>query len=86
MLNMLGIEYDENNYIGNDIFDDSFTGYAFLSNYSWDDGNVYVEVGEAKEGKNYDKEYKRKTNDLINREIQQNALTAKYDYFKRMEK
>lgn len=86
VLNMLGIEYDENRYIGNDIFDDSFTGYAFFSDYSWYDGNVYVENGEAKEGKNYEKDYIRETNDLINKKIQQNDLTLKYDYFRRVEK
>lgn len=85
VLNMLGIEYDENHYIGNDIFDDSFTGYAFFSDYSWYDGNVYVENGEVKEGTNYEKDYIKETNDLINRKIQQNDLTLKYDYFRRME-
>ena len=86
VLNMLGIEYDENHYIGNDIFDKDFSGYAFFSDYSWYDGNVYVENGEAKEGKSYSKEYVKETNDLINKKIQQNDLTLKYDYFRRMEK
>ena len=86
VLNMLGIEYDENHYIGNDIMDKGFSGYAFFSDYSWYDGNVYVENGEVKEGKSYEKDYIKETNDLINKKIQQNDLTLKYDYFRRMER
>ena len=63
-----------------------FSGYAFFSDYSWYDGNVYVVNGEVKEGKSYEKDYIKETNDLINKKIQQNDLTLKYDYFRRIVK
>ena len=86
VLNILGIDYDEQKYIGRDIFDNDYNGYAFFSDYSWYDGKVYVENGEVVEGKNFSQDYIIATNDLINKKIQQNDLTLKYDYFRRMKK
>ena len=47
VLNLLGIDYIKENYIGNDIFDFEYSGYAFFSDYSWYNGEVYVENGEV---------------------------------------
>ena len=104
-LNLLGIDYVKENYIGNDIFDFEYSGYAFFSDYSWYNGEVYVENGEVSQifndPKNYTKgwidvedastltdddcdlENVRFLNELINKKIQQNDLTLKYDYFGR---
>ncbi|MFR6560794.1 MAG: hypothetical protein ACLUR5_01280 [Eubacterium ventriosum] len=43
VLNLFGIDYNSNNYIGHDILSNDFKGYAFFSDYSWYDGKVYVE-------------------------------------------
>ena len=84
VLNMFGIIYDENYYIGNDIFDSEFTGYVFFSDYSWYDGNVYVADGEVKYGEGISEEQLKEMNTLINSIIQKNDLTLKYDYFRRI--
>ena len=85
-LNLFGIEFDDNHYIGNDIFEKDFMGYVFFSDFSWYDGMIYVENGEVTEGRRYKEEYVLELNDLINKKIQQNDLTLKYDYFRRMKK
>lgn len=81
VLNMFGISYNENNYIGNDIFDKNFSGYVFFDDYSWYDGNVYVEDGKVTLGKDYDEDYIRLMNDKVHNRIKQNDLTLKTDYF-----
>jgi len=78
---MFGISYNENNYIGNDIFDKNFSGYVFFDDYSWYDGNVYVEDGKVTLGKDYDEDYIRLMNDKVHNRIKQNDLTLKTDYF-----
>lgn len=85
VLNLLGISYREEYYIGKDIFDNDYSGYVFFSDYSWYDGNVYVEDGKVIIGENTDKEYIDETNEKINRLIMQNDLTLKYDFFRRLE-
>ena len=72
VLNLLGINYNENDYIGNDIFDDKFSGYVFFNDYSWYDGNVYAE----KETQN------SSMNEIVNLKIKQNDLTLKNDYYR----
>lgn len=86
ILNMFGIEYTEEHYVGNDIMDESYKGYAFFSDYSWYDGNVYVENGVASNNTDVDEEYISEVNAKINSLIQRNDLTLKYDYFRRMSK
>lgn len=85
VLNMFGIEYINENYIGSDIFDKSYTGFAFFSDYSWYDGNVYVENGEIIGGGKMNEEQLNEKNSFINSLIRKNDLTLKYDYFKRMD-
>lgn len=72
VLNMFGINYNENDYIGNDIFDDKFSGYVFFDDYSWYDGNIYAEKGTDNES----------MNEIIDRKIKQNDLTLKNDYYR----
>lgn len=46
VLNLFGIGYIREFYIGNDIFDEDYDGYVFFSDGSWFDGTVYAEDGE----------------------------------------
>ncbi len=82
VLNLFGISYTEEYYIGNDILDEDYSGYVFFSDYSWYDGNVYVENGEAASGESIDSAYIESMNTLINKLVQRNDLTLKYDYFR----
>ena len=72
ILNLLGINYNENDYIGNDIFDEEFSGYVFFNDYSWYDGNVYAEKGT----------HNTSMDEIINLKIKQNDLTLKNDYYR----
>lgn len=83
VLNLLGIEYNDNYYIGRDIFDNAYTGYVFFSDYSWYDGRNYVEYGTVEDEQNANMQYINETNTLINSLIRKNDLTLKYDYFRK---
>lgn len=82
VLNMFGMDYNSNNYIGHDILDDSYSGYAFFSDYSWFDGKMYVNNGELSDDANIDTTELLATRRMIRNIIKKNDLTLKYDYFK----
>lgn len=84
VLNMFGIEYIPDYYIGKDIFDADYSGYAFFSDYSWYDGNAYVEDGVVTNGAHMEESRLNEMNERINNLIQKNDLTLKYDYFRRI--
>lgn len=86
LLNMLGIEYCDDYYIGRDIMDEDYVGYVFFGDYSWYDGENYVELGKAVSSTSPLEEYINKINNEINEKIQKNDLTLKYNYFEKMQK
>lgn len=84
VLNLFGIDYNSNNYIGNDALARGYKGYVFFSDYSWYDGNVYVINGEITNGKTAEPEYLEMMNEKIGSIIRKNDLTLRYNYFKQM--
>ena len=83
VLNLFGIDYIPGNYIGQNALADDYKGFAFFSDYSWYNGNVYVEDGKVtNKGKISDKKLKQ-MDALVNDTIRKNDLTLKYDYFKK---
>ncbi len=82
VLNLFGIEYNSNHYIGNDALANGYKGYVFFSDYSWYDGNVYVLNGEITNDKTADQEYLDMMNEKIGTIIRKNDLTLRYNYFK----
>jgi len=85
VLNMFGIEYEEDYFIGHDIMDQNHAGYVFFSDYSWYDGNVYVDNGEVANEVEFDQEYVDEMNQHITELIQKNDYVLKYDYFRRLQ-
>ena len=83
-LNLFGFSYNPNNYIGKDALSSNYKGLVFFSDYSWYDGNVYVESGEVTNGKSIKEEELVKKNNLVNDLARKNDLTLKYDHFKRI--
>ena len=81
VLNLFGIEYNDNYYIGKDILSDDYSGYVFFDDYSWYDGNVYVENGSVTNGKEIDSDKLKHMNDNISNLTKRNDLTLKYDFF-----
>lgn len=82
VLNLFGIEYNKNNYIGSDALDSEYHGYAFFSDYSWYDGNVYVEDGVITNGQVAEESYVQEMGTKIRDVIMKNDLTLRYDYLK----
>lgn len=81
-LNLFGLEYHPNYYIGSDALNPDYKGYVFFPDYSWYDGNVYVEGGVVTNGKEIEPTALEEKNHYINYVIKKNDLTLKYNYFK----
>jgi len=82
LLNLFGLEYHPNYYIGDDSLNSNYKGYVFFSDYSWYDGNIYVDGGIISNNKYIDPLELDDKNYNINYIIRKNDLTLKYNYFK----
>ena len=82
LLNLFGNEYHPNYYIGADALNNNYQGIVFFSDYSWYDGNVYVDGGIVTNNKNINQINLEDKNYYINYLIRKNDLTLKYNYFK----
>lgn len=86
VLNLFGIPYNPNNYIGSDALDSNYKGLVFFSDYSWYDGNVYVENGEVTNNKKISLEELEEKNFYVSYITKKNDLALKFNYFNRKEK
>ena len=84
VLNLFGIEYNPNYYLGQDALGKNYESIVVFSDYSWYDGNVYVEGGKITNKKYISKEELERKNILINEIAKKNDLTLKYNYFKKI--
>ena len=85
VLNLFGIKYNPNNYIGEDALNQKYEGIVFFSDYSWYDGNVYVENGEVTNNKNINYDKLEAKNYYISNITKKNDLALKFNYFKHKE-
>ncbi len=83
VLNLWGIDYSSNNYIGKDALDPKYEGIVFFSDYSWYDGNVYVANGEITNGKSISYDKLEEKNFYVSNMTKKNDLALKYNYFKK---
>lgn len=81
LLNLYGIPYSTNNYIGKDALQSNYKGIVFFSDYSWYDGNVYVDGGVVTYGKRISEEDLEDKNYLISYLTKKNDLALKNNYF-----
>lgn len=86
VLNLWGINYNPNNYIGTDALDPNYEGIVFFNDYSWYDGNVYVENGEITNNKSTSYDNLEEKNYYVNNITKKNDLTLKFNYFKTKKK
>lgn len=82
ILNLFGIEYYPNNYIGRDILDKDYDPIVFFSDGSWYNGQTYVANGEYQSGKKISSAKLEKYNLLVKRKMLLNDAVIKSDYFK----
>lgn len=83
ILNLYGIEFNKNNYIAEDALNNKYKGIAFFNDYSWYDGNVYVDNGIVTNDKKISPEALLEKNEYVSYLIKKNDLTLKYNYFKK---
>ncbi len=83
ILNLFGIEFNKNNYIGEDALANKYKGIAFFNDYSWYDGNVYVDNGVVTNDKKISNDKLLEKNEYVSYLIKKNDLTLKYNYFKK---
>ena len=81
LLNMFDINYNSNNYIGENALSKNYKGYVFFSDYSWYNGKVYTVGGEVVNNKYIKPEELENMNHYISNLIKKNDLTLKTDYF-----
>lgn len=86
VLNLWGIDYNPNNYIGTDALDSNYEEIVFFSDYSWYDGNVYVENGEITNNKTTSYDNLEEKNFYVSNITKKNDLALKYNYFKNQKK
>ena len=86
VLNLWGVDYNPNNYIGRDALDNNYDGIVFFSDYSWYDGNVYVENAEVINNKNISNDKLEEKNYYVSNITKKNDLTLKFNYFKYIKK
>lgn len=82
-LNLFGINYNPNYYIGSDALSQNYKGIVFFSDYSWYDGNIYVENGVIANNKSSSQEYLDEKNYYIHYLTKKNDLALKYNVFKK---
>lgn len=83
VLNLFGIDYNSNYFICKDALADDYNAFAFFPDYSWYDGNVYVENNKITNDGNMSELDLLQFNAKISNVIRQNDLTLKYDYFRK---
>lgn len=82
VLNLFGIDYNSNYYIGKDILSDDYSPLAFFSDSSWYDGNAYVADGVVTNGAKISEAEIEKKSSIVSDLIKKNDLTLKYDFLK----
>ncbi|MCI9127288.1 MAG: sulfatase-like hydrolase/transferase [Eubacterium sp.] len=86
VLNLFGINYNSNYYLGTNALAKNYKGIAFYSDYSWYDGNVYVDDEKILNKGKLSKKQREETSEVVHNIIRKNDLTLKYDYFKTLKK
>ena len=82
VLNLFGIDYNSNYYIGKDILSDDYEPLAFFSDSSWYDGNAYVSDAKVTNGAKISEDEVEKKSKTVEELIKKNDLTLKYDFLK----
>ena len=86
ILNLFGVDYNPNYYIGEDALNNNYQKLVFFSDYSWYDGNVYVDGGLVTNNRYIKPDLLEQKNYYVNYLVKKNDLTLKYNYFKEIEK
>jgi len=86
VLNLFGVYDNPNNYIGDDALNPDYQGIAFFTDYSWYDGNVYVQDGIVTNNKKISTDKLEEKNYYVSNITKKNDLALKFNYFKNTKK
>ncbi|MBR1385434.1 MAG: LTA synthase family protein [Bacilli bacterium] len=78
MLNLLGIKYNPDNYVGRDIFSDEHKNIELFSDYTWYDGEVY----SGNSGLDLSKEEYQKNTEYTKDKITLSDMIISNNYYK----
>ena len=81
-LNLMGITYNDNWYIGSDILDGSYKSMVIFPDLSWYDGNYYVVDDQVFNNKKISEVLLEEKNSYAEYLVKKNDLVLKYNYFK----
>lgn len=81
ILNLFGIDYYPNNYLGRDILSPKYNQLVFFQDGSWYNGSTYVANGEYQSGKKISKSKIEKYNAIVKKKMLLNDAIIKSNYF-----
>lgn len=81
LLNMMGVSYNTNNYIGTDIFSANYDPLVFFPDGSYYNGKTYIANGEYLKGQKMSKAKISKYNEIVKNKMTLNDAIIKSDYF-----
>lgn len=86
LLNLFGIDYYTNFYLGQDILSNNYIPIVYFSDGSWYNGSTYVYNGENIIGKKISKNNINKMNDYVKSKMNLNNAVLKSNYFEIVDK
>lgn len=86
VLNLFGVPYYPNYYLGRDILDSKFEPIVFFQDGSWYNGSTYVANGEYQSGKKLHLDEINRINTLVKRKMTLNDAVLKSNYFNTINK
>lgn len=86
LLNLFGIDYYTNFYLGQDILSNDYMPIVYFSDGSWYNGSTYVYNGENIIGKKISKKNINKMNDYVKSKMNLNNAVLKSNYFEIVDK
>ena len=86
ILNLFGIEYYPDYYLGRDILDKSFIPIVYFQDGSWYNGETYSANGEYESGKKISESKINDINNMVKRKMLLNDAVLKSDYFGKISK
>lgn len=84
LLNLFGISYYPNYYLGRDILDNDFMSLVYFPDGSWYNGSTYVTNGEYQSGKKMKTTKINEINELVKKKIDLNDAVLKSNYFSKI--
>lgn len=84
ILNLMGVEYYPNYYLGRDILSQDFMPIVYFQDGSWYNGSTYIKDGEYLSGKKISHEKINDINSIIKRKMILNDAVMKSNYFEKI--